>query len=52
MPNLITFKSIGYLSSDLKQRYETPRQGVLAKGNKAVINLRTNIRHKKKIFAF
>mgnify|MGYP003546943737 FL=1 len=35
----ITLNPIGFLQSDLKQRYETPRQGVLAKGNKAVINL-------------
>jgi tRNA-Thr(GGU) m(6)t(6)A37 methyltransferase TsaA len=39
MQNLIIFKSIGYLSSDLKNRYETPRQGVLAKESKAVIHL-------------
>lgn len=39
MQNQITFKAIGYLSSDNKQRYETPRQGVLAKESKAVIYL-------------
>lgn len=30
---------IGYLQSNLKQRYETPRQGILAKDSKAVIHL-------------
>ena len=35
----ILINAIGYLSSDLKQRYETPRQGVLAKNSKAVIHL-------------
>jgi tRNA-Thr(GGU) m(6)t(6)A37 methyltransferase TsaA len=35
----ILINAIGYLSSDLKQRYETPRQGVLAKDSKAVIHL-------------
>ena len=39
MQNEITLSPIGYLQSDLKQRYETPRQGVLEKGNTAVINL-------------
>lgn len=39
MHNEIILNPIGFLQSDLKQRYETPRQGVLAKGNKAVINL-------------
>ena len=35
----IIINPIGYLSSDLKQRYETPRQGVLAKDSRAVIHL-------------
>jgi tRNA-Thr(GGU) m(6)t(6)A37 methyltransferase TsaA len=35
----ITLNSIGFLQSDLKQRYETPRQGVLAKESSAVIHL-------------
>lgn len=35
----IIIKPIGFLQSDLKQRYETPRQGVLAKESKAVIHL-------------
>ena len=35
----ITLNPIGFLQSDLKQRYETPRQGVLAKGSSAVIHL-------------
>ncbi len=35
----ITLNPIGFLQSDLKQRYETPRQGVLAKESKAVIHL-------------
>lgn len=35
----ITLNPIGFLQSDLKQRYETPRQGVLAKQSKAVIQL-------------
>jgi tRNA (adenine37-N6)-methyltransferase len=39
MDNEIIIKSIGILSSNLKQRYETPRQGVLAKDSKAVIHL-------------
>jgi tRNA-Thr(GGU) m(6)t(6)A37 methyltransferase TsaA len=35
----ITLNPIGFLQSNLKQRYETPRQGVLAKGSKAIIHL-------------
>lgn len=35
----ITLNPIGFLQSDLKQRYETPRQGVLAKESSAVIYL-------------
>jgi len=35
----ITLNPIGFLQSDLKQRYETPRQGVLAKGSSAIIHL-------------
>jgi tRNA (Thr-GGU) A37 N-methylase len=39
MQNVITLNPIGFLQSDLKQRYEAPRQGVLAKDSKAIINL-------------
>lgn len=39
MQNEITLNPIGFLQSDLKQRYEAPRQGVLAKDSKAIINL-------------
>ena len=39
MENEIILKPIGSLQSELKQRYETPRQGVLAKGTDAIINL-------------
>jgi tRNA-Thr(GGU) m(6)t(6)A37 methyltransferase TsaA len=39
MINELLFKPIGLLHSELKQRYETPRQGVLVKGSTAVINL-------------
>jgi len=35
----ITLNPIGFLQSELKQRYETPRQGILAKDSKATINL-------------
>ena len=35
----ITLNPIGFLQSDLKQRYETPRQGVFAKESQAVIHL-------------
>jgi tRNA-Thr(GGU) m(6)t(6)A37 methyltransferase TsaA len=35
----ITLNPIGFLQSELKQRYETPRQGVLAEDSKAVIKL-------------
>ena len=35
----ITLNPIGFLQSDLKQRYETPRQGVLAKESSAIIHL-------------
>ena len=38
----ITLNPIGFLQSDLKQRYETPRQGVLAKESNAVIVLNAN----------
>ncbi len=39
MQNEIIFKQIGFLSSELKQRYQTPHQGVLAKNSTAVIHL-------------
>lgn len=39
MQNEIILNPIGYLHCNLKQRYETPRQGVLAKESKAVIHL-------------
>jgi len=39
MQNEITLNPIGFLHSHLKQRYETPRQGVLAKESKAVVHL-------------
>lgn len=39
MINEIIINPIGFIKSDLKQRYETPRQGVLAKDSKAVIHL-------------
>jgi len=39
MSNYILIKPIGILHSELIQRYETPRQGVLAKGSTAVIQL-------------
>jgi tRNA-Thr(GGU) m(6)t(6)A37 methyltransferase TsaA len=39
MKKEITLNPIGILQSVLKQRYETPRQGVLAKGSSAVIQL-------------
>ncbi len=39
MKNEITLNPIGFLRSELKQRYETPRQGILAKDTKAVIHL-------------
>ena len=39
MENEITLNPIGFLQSDLKQRYETPRQGVLAKKSSSIINL-------------
>lgn len=39
MQNEITLNPIGFLQSNLKQRYETPRQGVLAKDSKAIIHL-------------
>lgn len=35
----ITLNPIGFLKSELKQRYETPRQGILAKDSQAVIHL-------------
>lgn len=39
MINEIIINPIGFVESDLKQRYETPRQGVLAKDSKAIIHL-------------
>lgn len=42
MNSEIIINPIGFLRSDLKQRYETPRQGVLAKDSKAIINLNPN----------
>ena len=39
MQTEILITPIGYLQSNLKQRYETPRQGILAKDSKAVIHL-------------
>ena len=39
MKNEITLNPIGILQSVLKQRYETPRQGVLAKNSSAIIQL-------------
>ena len=39
MINEILLRPIGTLHSELKQRYETPRQGVLAKENNAVVHL-------------
>lgn len=39
MQNEIIFKQIGFLSSELRQRYQTPHQGVLAKNSTAVIHL-------------
>ena len=39
MQNQIILKPIGFLQSELKQRYETPRQAVLAKESDAIINL-------------
>lgn len=36
----IIIKPIGYAFSELKNRYESPRQGVLAKGNISVIELK------------
>lgn len=39
MINEIKINPIGYVESNLKQRYETPRQGVLAKDSKAIIHL-------------
>jgi len=39
MINEIIIKPIGVVQSELKQRYETPRQGVLAKGSITVIHL-------------
>ena len=35
----IQINPIGFLHSNLKQRYETPRQGILAKDSKAIIVL-------------
>ena len=39
MINEITIKPIGTIYSDFKQRYETPRQGILAKGSTSIIQL-------------
>ena len=39
MNNEIVLKPVGYVSSEIKQRYEAPRQGVLAKNSKAIIHL-------------
>ena len=39
MENEIILRPIGFVQSELKQRYETPRQGVLAKGTGAIITL-------------
>jgi tRNA-Thr(GGU) m(6)t(6)A37 methyltransferase TsaA len=39
MTDEIIIKPIGFIQSELKQRYETPRQGILAKGTNAVIQL-------------
>lgn len=39
MQNEVTLYPIGILQSQLKHRYETPRQGVLAKQSKAIIYL-------------
>lgn len=39
MQTEITLNPIGFLQSDHKQRYETPRQGILAKDSKAIIIL-------------
>lgn len=39
MNSEICFDPIGFIQSELKQRYETPRQGVLAKNSFAVIKL-------------
>lgn len=39
MSNQIIINPVGFVESNLKQRYETPRQGVLAKNSKAIIYL-------------
>ena len=39
MNSEISFDPIGFIQSELKQRYETPRQGVLAKNSFAFIKL-------------
>ncbi len=39
MKSEIIINPIGFVESNLKQRYEAPRQGVLAKDNKATIHL-------------
>lgn len=41
MQTEIIIKPIGILHSELKQRYQTPQQGVLAKNSNAVIHLNT-----------
>lgn len=42
MAEEIIIKPIGIIHSDLKHRYETPRQGILAGGNVSVIELNPN----------
>lgn len=42
MTNEILIKPIGIIHSELKQRYESPRQGVLSKGSRAEIHLLPN----------
>ena len=42
MAEEIVIKPIGIIHSDLRHRYETPRQGVLAGGNVSVIELNPN----------
>lgn len=39
MSNQIIINPVGFVESNLKQRYETPRQGVLAKNSSAIIHL-------------
>lgn len=42
MAEEIVIKPIGIIHSDLRHRYETPRQGILAGGNVSVIELNPN----------